>query len=865
MKHKLLFFSKTLLILAFVFHFSSILIKSQTIKGSWTSITNMPTARWFPGTTVCDGKIYVMGGNASATTASLNEVEVYDPSADSWESKTPMPVPRSQVTACTVNGKIYVIGGSSGPSSWTPVSTVDIYDPATDTWSKGADMPSPRTELGLVAVQDKIYAIGGITGSSAGSKSVDIYNTVTDTWSKGADMPTARGTMPACEWDGKIYVFGGSNGNASGWNHYATLEVYDIVADSWSTKNAMPESRSHLTGCVLSNKIFALGGTQINQNSSYATMFSYDPITDTWENEPPMITAREAFKSVVVNGKIYAIGGTDYKNGLVAFSNAEVYDTIPKVFLSDREMRLPANRDSVLGKVYVPNSGNLKFTYQINDTLYDGALFEIHSDSLIAVQNFGLDANKEYQFEIMAISENNDSVRTVLKIIAYFKVDAVFTSPMGFMLKSSDKKVMLDVLASKTPGYGFIANSNEIYENMKNGAEPFKDIDLIYTSHTHTCHFDAVLLFNTMINNPKAIAVMGQDVKKAMKQYFTDNPDLMNRVFAPEIPINTFIDTTLAGIKIRLTNIAHESATVLSINLVLDSIQFVHFDDYNNLTLADYKTIGFTQLPTDVAFIGSLLLNGNQQMIKETFQPSDYITISHIASYSSLLYDGLVTKAENLKALNYQINILNWPMEMYSYKKSDSRIRLTTLNSAPRLNRKFIDLTAEKDQTLKIYIPETSFKDSDTGDTINYALTIGGNPLPEWATYDTVSHYLELTPSVAKTYTVAITATDNHLSFSNTSFKVKVTVPDAVENLGKNSDFKVYPNPAMSEINIESPGDKKSRYSVNLYNMFGEIIYSGYENQNNKMTIDLSEFSESVIFLTITNEGATECHKIIKY
>ena len=76
-----------------------------------------------------------------------------------------------------------------------------------------------------------------------------------------------------------------------------------------------------------------------------------------------------------------------------------------------------------------------------------------------------------------------------------------------------------------------------IYENMKNGVEPFNNIDLIYTSHTHTCHFDAVLLFNTMKNNPKAISIMSQDVKKAMKQYFTDNPDLLDRVFAPEIPL----------------------------------------------------------------------------------------------------------------------------------------------------------------------------------------------------------------------------------------------------------------------------------------------------------------------------------------
>jgi len=184
-------------------------------------------------------------------------------------------------------------------------------------------------------VQDKIYAIGGIDGKSSGSKSVDIYDPATHTWSKGFDMPTARGTMPACELDGKIYVFGGTNGSSSGWNHYATVEMYDIETNRWLPKNEMPESRSHLTGCVLNKKIFVLGGSQLNKNLSYATMVSYNQETDTWKNEPSMITAREAFNAVVVNGKIYAIGGTQVQNGLVAFSYAEVYDTVPKVDVSN--------------------------------------------------------------------------------------------------------------------------------------------------------------------------------------------------------------------------------------------------------------------------------------------------------------------------------------------------------------------------------------------------------------------------------------------------------------------------------------------------------------------------------------------------
>jgi N-acetylneuraminic acid mutarotase len=863
MKNKLLFFSKRMLILVLAFCINTNYLKGQTIKGSWTSITGVNTARWFPGTTIFDGKIYIIGGNATSSSAPLNVVEVYDPATDTWETKTPMPTPRSQVSACTFNGKIYVIGGSSGPSSWTPVSTVYIYDPATDTWSTGADMPSPRTELSLISVQNKIYAIGGIDGSSTGSKSVDIYDPIANTWSNGSNMPTARGTMPACELDGKIYVFGGSNGNASGWNHYATLEVYDIATDNWSTKQEMPASLSHLTGCVLNNKIFALGGTQVDQNMTYAAMYSYDPKTDTWESEPSMITAREAFKAVVVNGKIYAIGGTQYP-GLIAFSNSEVYDTVPKVFISNPEMRLPVNQASIIGKLFVPNSGNLKFTYTRDETLYDGALFEIQNDSVIAVQNFGLNSNKEYQFEVLAISENNDSVRTVIKLSTFYKVDAVFSAPMGFLLESSDKKVMLDVLTSKTPGYGFVANSNEIYDNMKNGVDPFNNIDLIYTSHTHGCHFDAELLFNTMKNNPKAIAIMSQDVKTAMKQFFTDNPDLLNNVFAPEIPVNSFIDTTLSGIKIRLTNIAHEGSSTLSINLMLDSIQFVHFDDYNNLTVADYKTIGFTQLPTDVAFIGSLLLNGEQQMIKDTYNSSTHLTISHIAFITNTLYNECVTKAEKLKALNYQINLPRWPMEMFSYKKSDTHISLSTLNNAPKINRTFNDLTVEKDNTVKVRIPKTSFIETDPGDTINYTFSINSKPLPEWAIFDTISRNMEFTPSEAKSYTVTITATDNHLSYANTSFKLKVTEPVAIENKEINTEFKVYPNPAQSLINIESPGDKEESYSVNLYNILGEKIYSVNEIRDSKITIDLSMFSESVIFLIITSEGTNECHKITK-
>jgi N-acetylneuraminic acid mutarotase len=865
MRKKLLLIAALLCAALFFIETDYSKLQGQSIKGSWTSIADLPTARWFAGTSVYDGKIYVIGGNQDASTDPLKDVEMYDPAFDSWETKSPMPVARAQVSSCVVDGKIYVIGGSSGPDSWTPVAGVYIYDPSSDTWSQGTDMPDPRTEMPLVAAQGKIYAIGGITAGSAGSKSVDIYDPSSDTWTQGTDMPTARGTMPAVEQNGKIYVFGGSNGNASGWNHYPTLEVYDIAGNTWETKADMPFSRSHLAGCLLNNKIYALGGSQVNSGISYPDVASYDAASDTWTSEPPMLIAREAFKAVTVDGKIFAIGGTQMQMNLVAFSNSEVYDTVPKVFITDSELRLPMKQSGLIGKLFVPNSGMLNFTYQLSEGLYDDSLFIIQHDSLLAVNNFALTAKKEYTIEVLAISENDDSVKTVISLDAIFRVDAWFTAPMGFLLTSSDKKVMIDNLSSKSPCYSFISNSDTIYESMKSGADPFNNVDIIYTSHSHCCHFDPTLLFSAINNNPGAIAIMNDDVREAMNSYFTDNPDLLDRVYVPDLAINEFIDTTIAGVEMRLTKMSHDGRSTLCINLMLDSIRFTNFDDYNDLATADYQTIGFTQVPTDVAFLGSGLLS-RQDILTDIYSTSGVLTFSHINAYSPALNNTLITQAEELNALGYQTKILVWPMQQFAYKKENYKMVSTTLNSPPLLNRTFNEVDAEINTTVRINITQSAFKDADPDDVLSYSFLINGHPLSsyDWATYDDAQYRLEMTPPSAGNYTITVIATDNHLSFSKTAFLVKITQPEALENLEENAAFTVYPNPAQSVIRVESTFDINITYSVKLINMLGEILYEQNELDERRFSIDISGMPESMMFLILTVDGKCECHKVIR-
>ena len=125
----------------------------------------MPTARSGLSTSVVNGKIYAIGGQAGKAGPGggplLSTVEVYDPATDTWKKKADMPTARGWFSTSVVNGKIYAIGGGVGGLVF---STVEVYDPATDTWTRKADMLAPRGGLSTSVVNGKIYAIGGWPG-----------------------------------------------------------------------------------------------------------------------------------------------------------------------------------------------------------------------------------------------------------------------------------------------------------------------------------------------------------------------------------------------------------------------------------------------------------------------------------------------------------------------------------------------------------------------------------------------------------------------------------------------------------------------------------------------------------------------------
>jgi hypothetical protein len=74
--------------------------------------------------------------------------EEYDPGTDTWTTKTDMPTARAGLSTSVVSGNIYAIGGQASDQE-SGLSTVEVYDPVADTWTSDADMlPTARFFFG---------------------------------------------------------------------------------------------------------------------------------------------------------------------------------------------------------------------------------------------------------------------------------------------------------------------------------------------------------------------------------------------------------------------------------------------------------------------------------------------------------------------------------------------------------------------------------------------------------------------------------------------------------------------------------------------------------------------------------------------
>ena len=317
-----------------------------TISGGWATKAPRPAGGEGLGIASIGTVVYAVGGLSG-----FNRNDAYATTTDTWTSEAPLPIGINQPAGVvSVSGRMYVISGITGVTCTGGVSrcmtnAVQVYDASTNTWSTVAPIPTPRSRAGVVVLGSKIYVIGGyqLLGTSPPDPTtttgpalnvVEVYDFVANSWTTVAPMPTGREGLLAAAV-GEIFAFGGLTTPRDATTATSTAETYDPPTNTWATIPApMPTPRGILMGgrpesgsfaCLNDN--FVIGGVNsgsgtLNTNEAYAN----DRVT--WDMGAVMLTARAGGGAAVVQNTIYVVGGfTDHAGGVQTNVN-EAYTPI---------------------------------------------------------------------------------------------------------------------------------------------------------------------------------------------------------------------------------------------------------------------------------------------------------------------------------------------------------------------------------------------------------------------------------------------------------------------------------------------------------------------------------------------------------
>jgi N-acetylneuraminic acid mutarotase len=245
---------------------------------TWDSIPNATgtfTPRRGMSSVVVGGKIYTFGGangsGGSNGSGALNTCEVFDPVTNVWSSLPNMPTARWRSCAVLLNGKVYVMGGYNGGV----VNAFEIYDTLTNTWSQG-DTASfgARSDFAAELINGKIYVVGG----QGDTVSPQVFDPESNTWSTPVTTGKyfERQGLSAAVIDGEIYAFGGDDGGL----YSNTFDVFNPATNTWTTPATSDTPISRAGGCatLYNGKVYIMGGRddwgQLDTNSVFTPALS---------------------------------------------------------------------------------------------------------------------------------------------------------------------------------------------------------------------------------------------------------------------------------------------------------------------------------------------------------------------------------------------------------------------------------------------------------------------------------------------------------------------------------------------------------------------------------------------------------------
>jgi N-acetylneuraminic acid mutarotase len=285
------------------------------VAGTWTPTGSMTVPRQsHTATLLPNGTVLVaggIGGTAASGVSIQTSAEIYDPVAGTWTATGSMTSPRDYYTATLLpNGTVLAAGGDNANGQQ---ASAEIYDPVAGLWTATGSMTNARDYYTATLLPNgTVLVAGGFGGNyTPGMTSAEIYNPSAGTWTVTGSMTTAREFHTASLLpNGTVLVAGGFNFIGGTETVFASAEIYDPSAGTWTVTGSMTTERYGLIATPLPNGTVLVAGGDGNQTGNLASAEIYDPVAATWAATGSMIAARVNYTATLLrNGTVLAAGG----------------------------------------------------------------------------------------------------------------------------------------------------------------------------------------------------------------------------------------------------------------------------------------------------------------------------------------------------------------------------------------------------------------------------------------------------------------------------------------------------------------------------------------------------------------------------
>ncbi|GAC1473834.1 MAG: hypothetical protein PVSMB3_09720 [Candidatus Dormibacteraceae bacterium] len=298
------------------------------------------TNRWTPTaihrdggvvtTLLADGRVLVTGADCDRYGPQL-----YDPRADLISPAGVMAVPSGGGYTATLlrSGKVLFAGGYGGPRyiNSQPQNFVQLYDPTTNTWTTAAPMLTQRWSPHSVLLADgRVLVAGGNSSVNAGTfpflTSAEIYDPVANVWSSAGEIPTNGYGSAALSALGNGTVLaagGGEDGRPT-----SSALLFDPSSRSWSKTGTMAHARSRANAMPRPDGSVLVVGGQGASGQPLTSTERFDPVSGQWVVMPSsLMTSRLDQSAIPLNdGRIFITAWPDFVFGHWSTADVQIFD-----------------------------------------------------------------------------------------------------------------------------------------------------------------------------------------------------------------------------------------------------------------------------------------------------------------------------------------------------------------------------------------------------------------------------------------------------------------------------------------------------------------------------------------------------------